>query len=198
MEKEVHFTIDPYFALNQLCCIWHEQNVNENPDYSRALKYTMSDLLYNRETKLTHDEWNNIVQTYQGRHGLSGEFTIDTPPELREELYQIIQEQKRFKDIELGYILQGFGAYKNLVYDKSTGKIYPSSYAEHYETLLEILHNKYEREFGAMTQDEKDNFILENFILVGKKYAQDWYIPDGIGFGNPVEDNWSLSFNKYK
>lgn len=196
MEKTVHFTIDPYFALNQLCCIYHEKNVNGNAEYSNAFKFTMSDLLYQGDKKLRPEEWNQIIETYQERHNLTGTFTIDVQPELREELYQIIQEQKRFKDIELDYILCGFGSHKNLVYDKRTGKTYPSSYAHHSSTLFEILKKEYDDEFGAMSQDEKDNFIMNNFIFVGASYSPDWYIPDGLFFGNPDSDSCSMSVKR--
>lgn len=194
MEKQAHFKIDPYFALSQLCCIWHEQNVDGNAEYSLAFKSAMVALIYNGEKMLTHDEWDSIVRIYQERHGLSGEFLIDVQPELREELYQIIQEQKRFKDLELDYIIQGYGEHENLVYDKTTGKIFPCKHSEHYPTLIDILQEEYSNEFGVMPQQEKDAFIMNNFILVGKSYSQDWYIPDGIGFGSIENNSFSISY----
>lgn len=175
--EHLHFTVDPLWAINFMMQRHHEKHYNFNDEHSKAVRFTLGDLLYNRDKSLTESEIRQIVDWYRG-DDKSESFTVDATDEQAKGLFMYIFDLPRYKEIHWQYILKGYGPYTFSVIDLRAKKEYGTKEAHHYETLLNILSENYADEFNELSQQQKDSFIMENFKLIGKSYSMDWYTPD--------------------
>lgn len=84
--------------------------------------------------------------------------------------------------------------HKNIIIDKHDYSVYQSSFGSHYSTLLEIIAVKYFDSFKTLAQNEKDEFIMSNFELIGTFYnsKSTYYTPkdDALSmYGRKAERN---------
>lgn len=64
------------------------------------------------------------------------------------------------------------------VYDKLAKTLYECDFGEHYKVILKVLKKEYKAKFSKMDQKQKDEFITNNFELIGSTYTMDWYSYD--------------------
>lgn len=70
------------------------------------------------------------------------------------------------------------------IFDKALDRFSPCSIGDHYSAIIEalewhadmwILYKAFKKDLEPI--EGLDNFILKNFILVGKKNSKTWYVP---------------------
>ena len=186
MKKYVHFwTDDPYSLLNLLAQIYYEKNIDSNEKYSDSTSFTFVDMLCNKEYKLNQDEWIDICKKYQKAHNQSGEFLIGENDDQGQYFCEQIQQMERFKKRKLYYDLCGYGEFEYFVYDASQEKIYPCNLGEHFGTILKIIDKFYLERVEKMTEEQLDNFVLNNFKLYGN-------LKSIVSYAKEVSDAYKL------
>lgn len=163
---QIPFTIDPLFAIRTLLKI-HLDKQNDKDVYEDDVAYALSDMLYTNP--LTDEEVDIIFTRYTENHGIKGRIELGGDDEQIPEVFGYIFDLERYKQAHIKHIPYA-------VIDNRTGNYYPTKHTEHYATLLKIIQDEYSKEFVAMTDPEKDNFILTNFTLIGPSRKPDWYI----------------------
>lgn len=174
--QKLHFTVDPYWLIGFMLQKHHEKHYDRNDDHSKAVRYALSDLLYEGDNGLTNDELYQIAVQYFGKD--VDTFMLDATEEQAAGLFQYVLEIPRFADKVWEYTLKGYGKYEYSVIDLITKIEHKARYGQHYGTLIEVLGEYYADDFNEMSQEEKDNFILNNFKLIGKSRPMGWYTPE--------------------
>lgn len=189
--ETLHFKVDPYWLINFMLQRHYEKNYDGNHQFSEAVRFALSNLLYRNEEDggFTEEELYQIAEKYFGKD--ADEFLLDPTDEQAEAMFQFIFENPRYTERVWDYTLKGYGQYRFSVLDLRERKEYESNYANHYSTLVNILAENYADEFDKLSQEEKDTFILSNFKLIGKSRDIRWYTPQ-----NPVSWHKEGGFRK--
>lgn len=171
-KKLMHFDVDPYYLLNFITLRYQETHENEqNP----AENCAMYEILTDPEFMLSEKEWNLLVKAFKHDHNdTSDQFVIDDSNEQPKYFWESIKKSKLYKKRYIRHSLM-LPEPKNLVYDKSTETIYECSMGEHYETIIKAINTDHKQDFVKLSQEEKDQFILDNFILKGNNQDMKWY-----------------------
>lgn len=164
--KSIPFKADAAFVINMLLQM-RLDTLNQDDKHTDAESYALYDILY--KDPLTDDEIDTIFTRYSDNHGLSGEITIGSEDKQIPEVFGYLFDLPRYKEAYAKHIPYA-------VVDNQTGDVYPTRQTEHFETMMHIIEDTYEESFFAMTSDEKDAFILNNFTLVGQSRPDNWYV----------------------
>ncbi|MBP1046438.1 hypothetical protein I6N96_09090 [Enterococcus sp. BWM-S5] len=173
--QTLHFTVDPYWLIRFMLQRHHEKHYHGNDEHTKAVRFALSDLLYDGKDSLTNDELYQIAENYFGKE--SKEFLLEPTEEQSAGMFQIVLKMPRFEEKVWEYTLKGYGKYEYSVIDLNTRVERKTRFAHHYETLIEVLGERYADKFNEMSQKEKDDFIMNNFKLIGKRNSMSWYTP---------------------
>lgn len=163
---QIQLTIDPLFAIRTLLKS-HLDKQNDKGVYDDDVALALADMLYTNP--LTDEETEIIFTRYTEKHSIKGRIELGADDGQIPEVFGYIFDLDRYKQAHIKHI-------PYTVIDNRTGNHYPTKHTEHYATLLKIIQAEYSKEFVAMTDPEKDNFILTNFTLIGPSHKPEWYI----------------------
>lgn len=172
--KTIPFSIDAIWVIRTLLQLHFDKNYNLNDEYCKAVRFSLSEILYMDE--LTEDEIQIIFKKYAENHGLGNEITLTGDSEQVAEVFGYLFDLDRYKDELWKNTVKGYGEHKYGVLDLIAKKEYPAYMGEHYLTLMQIIDSNYLDEFTKMTQEEKDQFILDNFDYVGNSGDKEDYL----------------------
>lgn len=148
---------------------------------------------------LTRDELQLIVGKYMEDHDPNGDTFMVGDQEATRKLLTYIYDLPSFTELYAKLQAKKKAEYEsdvieniqnNCVIDKVSRRAYQTSFGSHYSTLMKVVTNEYANEFLKMTQEEKDAFILERFILKGTFY------PSSSRYYTPAEHDVSMFQHK--
>ncbi|MCY8549363.1 hypothetical protein MOD25_05535 [Bacillus haynesii] len=106
-------------------------------------------------------------------------------------MFDAISQTERFKDLVFKYQKRGYGETGCGVIDKASNTFYECKFGEHWSRVMQIVEEKHPRyasplklmyathridEHNGVTRDEVEQFILENFELIGEQKSLDEYV----------------------
>lgn len=174
MYETVPYSIDAIWAIRTLLKLHFDKNYNLNDEYCKAVRFSLAEILYGDE--LTEDEIQIIFKKYAENHALENTITLTGDPKQVTEVFGYLFDLDRYKDALWKFTVKGYGEHKYSVLDLIAKKEYPANMGEHYPTLMQIIDRNYLDEFTKMTQEEKDQFILDNFEYVGNSGDKEYYL----------------------
>ncbi|MDT2385486.1 hypothetical protein ACE4Z8_03220 [Enterococcus avium] len=172
--------VDIIYILRLLIQMGYEKKYDGNEKYSKAMRFAYADVLVgDRDNALTDEEIMEIAEKYADDNNIT-ELRITGEDHQKFALLDTaIQIIPRINDLFWEYSLKGYNADFSVI-DLRAKKEHVCSNGSHYKTILEIIRKNYRDEFKALNQQEKDNFVLSNFKLIGQTMANDWYVPSSM------------------
>lgn len=163
--------------------ISNEQAILEYNEPAVPIHMVIGHILYN--SGFTHDDLQQLLTLYMEKYNRpETDLTFSDETQIKQlislipelplysEAYDIVlKSKKHFNKHNI----------ESAVIDKRDKQAYPASFGGHYTALTRVIARKYADEFTSMTQEEKDDFIMTNFELVGQYYrTYKSYIPSNI------------------
>lgn len=159
---------------------YDEQTPLEQADkYRRYSSYTLTPDLPKSEcamlTKLyshvNQEDCQKVLDIYANRQN-TNEIMIEPTDEMSDEFYQIIRDLYKEREAEILFQTIKDGDYDYSVLDLAEKKEYPTSMGSHWDTMSQIIKEKYQKEwqevFALNDYEEENKWIYEHFAFVGK------------------------------
>lgn len=136
---------------------------------------------------LTPEELNQLISAYKESKNIdqSVQISIDEASVLSDILIELkksdIFKEERQK-IRTKLIQAGETTVDYAVFDKKNNLTFHAAFGQHYDVLTSIIAKYHYDEFMSLSQKEKDQFILDNFLIIGSYYPDNspGYNPDII------------------
>lgn len=182
MEK-VGFTYDPLTLVRLVLDRYAEELEGK---HTKAIQFARYEYL----RTLTDDELEGFLYRYVAEEKLDA-ITLKDWKKDCEFIFRYIYESERYKAIEFKFNKSGFGATGLGVVDKTDNTFYDCAFTGHWEKIQEIIQEKYPKyyeplieisygfkkdEHNGVTREQLDNFIMQQFELIGGNKQLDSYI----------------------
>ncbi|MGG3282762.1 hypothetical protein [Paenibacillus solani] len=174
--ETLSFTYDPLALIRIVLQRFIEENIQGR--YYRAKQYACYEYL---NENLNDDLLNEILSEFVKRHNLEAITLLDWREDARL-IFDIIFERNDYKSVEVSFKRMGFGNTGLGVYDRQAGLFYECGMAHHWRTIRDIVRDSYPEkhealeklycysrltEYGGFSREEIENFVMDNFELVG-------------------------------
>ncbi|MCY7486387.1 hypothetical protein [Paenibacillus alvei] len=175
MKKTMHFTYDP-LALVRIVLQRYVEEFVQGKQY-KAKQFACYEFL----RVMADEALEALVTEYAEKHSLQEITLADWRADARA-MFEIIFEKEDYKKLENDYKRRGYGATGQGVFDRSENMFYDCGFTYHWTTIRKIIeqrypsyqdaldvmyHNDEVAEHNGVSREELDNFIVDNFELVG-------------------------------
>lgn len=143
---------------------YYKQRIDESSSIKQSIQCALYDWLF--ESSDINDILEQFVQTM--RPGIINEETT-------KDAFQYLYGNPLFIQTEWQYTKKGVN-HPFCVIDLKTRKERPCNIGGHFETMLAIIEADYIDYFNALSTKEKDQFVMNNFLLIGSRNKQDMYV----------------------
>ncbi|PTY93049.1 hypothetical protein [Heyndrickxia sporothermodurans] len=181
---QVQFTYDPLAITRFVMTRYVEEKIQGQ--YYKAKQFACYEFL----DSMTDEELESILRQFIKQENLE-EITFKDWENDARIIWDIISELERYKDLETKFKKAGYGLTGLGVLDKSDNTFYDCAFVGHWVRVMEIVENKYPDIFPALqemyfyadvneshgyTRDQVDDFILNQFQLIGESKSLKDYI----------------------
>ncbi|MFD3274594.1 hypothetical protein ACE3MS_31360 [Paenibacillus dendritiformis] len=175
MKKTLHFTYDPLALVRIFLQRYVEEFVQGK--YYKAKQFACYEFL----RVMTDDALEILLSEYASRYNLQ-EITLADWQADATAIFEIIFEKEEYKKLENDYKRKGYGVTGQGVWDKKENMFYDCGFTYHWTTIRKVIerryplyqdaldvmyHNDEVAEHNGVTREELDDFIVNNFELVG-------------------------------
>lgn len=200
--QQVSFSIgDHYEVLIMLLNVRFNKSAKLSHDEQKQLdqqiipisdNFVLSHILNKRG--LTTNEIDNFIISYKKEQNLNESELLDVADEttldgllLTIKKSEIFQEERQ--EIRKDMIKIGKTPVNYAVFDKKNNLTFEASFGGHYQVVTEIIAKYHYDQFMRLSQEQKDQFILENFVLIGT------YHPSTSKYYTPSDKDVEFSKN---
>ena len=170
MTEQVYFNYNPFYLTRLMINMYVNKqlnnfgNTNETFYIQKAVQDTM---------EYVSDEFlEDIMETIAKEHGCTEGFNIANHIDI---IFDRVVKTDEFKK----YLKNAFldiPPFDNYIVDKTTGKIYKTNFAHHFETVMDIIQLHPELD----TVEKQDDFVMTKLKLVGTNNEQNYYTPKDL------------------
>ena len=197
MTEQVYFDYNPFYLTRLMINMYVNKQLNNfgNTKETFYIQKAVQDTM-----EYVSDEFlENIMEAIAKEHGCTEGFNIANHIDI---IFDRIIKTDEFKK----YLKNAFfdiPPFDNYIIDKTTGKIYKTNFAHHFETVMNIIQLHPELD----TVEKQDDFVMTKLKLVGTNHEQNYYTPKDLVYHDNSKtklksfdyyNNFLKMYNKYK
>lgn len=163
----IPFTIDPMFLTRHMLQRIHGDHYDRNETHEKSTRFALSDILYH--DGLSDDDLNTLWEKWQEKYDPDNQSdTINMSGDLEQykQLFEFLFEMDAYKTAKKKNALLGVD-HDYCVVDKQEKVIEPCEFGGHYNAVHTLINRHHSDMFKALSPKEQDDFIFENFELIG-------------------------------